>query len=323
MKPSVAACLFLTVFLGACTRPEPFPEKNAGTLVLHLDSLATRAGYTTVETWEKRLRQYNGDGTLIAGVQILIYDSQGILEYNKMCKYDESAEMTLSTGKKYIYILSGCDRLGKTKRDDLRAFLTRLENTRGRFLPMRWYGTVTVGSEPVSVSATMKRTVARVAVTSLQNNLRSHQGVDSSFAFIGRARVKMDVAMNGTSTDRGLVNTDWSSGMTLSQARETSDLTGINLGSVAYGSSLQGLPKCLYSYPSTDLSENELPSLVIAAKIVGTWYYGEIPLGALKANNTYSVDITLQETGPEFPTQIVVSYTIKKWLTGSTTTVNY
>lgn len=324
MRPAyLPVCLLLAAALGACTRPDPTP--GTGTLVLRLDTLDTRGGYTEEQAWEKRLRQYNASGTsIINGVQVLIYDSKGVLELNLLCSQSQSAEYSLSTGKKYVYVLCGCERVGYPSIFDLRAHLLTLGNTRGEFLPMRWYGMATVsGDGPVTVDATLRRTVARVALTGLHNNLRTHQAVESSYAFIGRARVKMDIAMEGTSEDHGLVNTDWSSGLTLAEATAQSDLTGIQLGSVDYGASLTGLPKCLYSYPGTGLSDSELPVLVVAAKIAGTWYYGEIPLGTLKPNNTYSVDVTLQETGPEFPTQIVVSYSIRKWETGDFTTAQY
>lgn len=319
----ITACLLITAVLGACTRPDPVPDKGRGALTLHIDTFATRAGYTDEEPWEKRFRQYNSSGTLKNAVQALIYDSRGVLEFSAMCYPEQDNAFDLSAGKKYIYVLCGCERLSIKTLSSLRAYLASLGDTRGKYLPMRWYGTVTVGSTPVTLTASLKRTVARIALTGIENALRSHQDVEASFAFIGRARVRMDLAMQGTSDDPGLVNTDWSSGLTLAQATAASDLTGINLGAFAYGSALTGLPKCLYTFPTTGLADADKPVLVLAVKVAGNWYYGEIPLNNLKANNTYSVDVRLQEVGPEYPTQIDLSYTLQGWRTGDGTTARF
>lgn len=315
MKPQSLIQQLLVLSIGAvsCTAP----EEGTGSVTLEIVPPAPLSRSESLpdgsDQWEEEA----------ADCQVFIFDGSGTLEMRDAPGTESSLTYNLTTGMKDIHVVSGCPELYPRDIRELESVILELGNTRGKSLPMTGHLPVAVArDEPASHTVALKRCVSRITITAMRNSLLSGLDIETSFVFLRAGRTRIDLPLTGMVPDSGLQNTDYGQFTDFPDCVATSDLVGARTGAIPCGKGSSSVPASLYTFPGAGLEEADFPSLVVATGVRGEWFFGEIPLGELRANTAYTVEVDIRDTGPALTGDLCADGFVTGWKSGASYTEN-
>ena len=319
----------------------PCQEEKTATLNVSLDfeddNQTKATSYVTSQTYE----------TAVNNVQVLVFDSTGAL--NAYVDADKSVTgITINTtaGSKTVWaVVNGPDLSSVTTVSGLSAMAIDLgdnSTTASAGFVMAGSTTCTVSSSTATASISVRRFVARVALTKVSNSLPDSYGslTVNSVALIN---VVGNQNLAGAATpstwynkmgrkDGATASSQIIDGSSYLASCPTLTFKSIS-SSVANGSSLTpSTPYLLYCYPNSTSTDAEGWSssftarktrLVVTATISGTKYYYPIVIDAPTRNTAYTVELTITGLGSTDPDKPVVkgsinaSVTVQGWSAGA------
>ena len=339
--------------LTACNKditPEVAPVQESveeGTISFEVvparDIAVTKAvsAYTTAQTYESQVND----------VQILVFGSDGAINFYKDLGSSTSGSINTTAGTKSVWaVVNGPDLSGIGTLSALQATaldLSANSTTASAGFVMAGSSTATVSSgSSASCAITVSRLAARVALTSVVNNLPSSYGaitinrvflsnVVGNQNIAGSAAVSTWYNKEGRADESTRNTAHIIDGSTYKASCES--LTYRNVGnSVSNGSSLTpSTPYLFYSYAnSATTAPNGFSSsfaaqrsvLVVVATVSGTTYYYPVVLddAVIARNTAYTVGLTITGLGSDDPNKpvskgnLTASVTVSGWATGAT-----
>jgi len=280
----------------------------------------------------------------VRNVQILIFDKDGKLNgYKNAGTATSGIEVGTTSGQKTVWAAVNAPDLSATGSvDELMDIVADLSwNSKSDGFIMAGNKTCSVPGNS-SLSIPVHRTMSRIALTSVTNNLPAAYG-DIKLDNIFLANVVGTYGLNGPADTQTWYNKmgrreDASSSSHIidgstSQA-SCQELTFIGTGlTIKKGSShTPSTPYLFYCYPNGETSDNmgwsspftpRKTRIVAAATIAGTKYYYPITIDSPESNKSYTVSLTISGLGssdPDIPVSkgtISFSVEIEDWGEGA------
>ena len=321
-----------------CQREEEQEQKAALRVSLNLEGdPQTRAtNYVTAQAYE----------TAVNDVQIFVFDSKGALA-TYLDADTKTSDITINTiyGQKTVYaVVNGPDLSGITTQDALEHTAVDLganSTTTSKGFVMVGSNACNVSGTTATVSISVKRLVARVALQKITNSLPDSYGsltVNSVMLInvAGNQNLECTASIstwyNKMGRKDGASATQIIDGTTNLASHPT--LTFMSVGkSVANGGSLApATPYLFYTYQNNSTSEGNGWSntfsarktrLVVTATIGGTKYYYPVSISNPQRNTAHTVELTitgLGSTDPDILVQkgaITATVTVDPWQNGA------
>ena len=321
-----------------CQKEEEQEQKAALRVSLNLEGdPQTRAtNYVTAQAYE----------TAVNDVQIFVFDSKGALA-TYLDADTKTSDITINTiyGQKTVYaVVNGPDLSGITTQDALEHTAVDLganSTTTSKGFVMVGSNACNVSGTTATVSISVKRLVARVALQKITNSLPDSYGsltVNSVMLInvAGNQNLECTASIstwyNKMGRKDGASATQIIDGTTNLASHPT--LTFMSVGkSVANGGSLApATPYLFYTYQNNSTSEGNGWSntfsarktrLVVTATIGGTKYYYPVSISNPQRNTAHTVELTitgLGSTDPDILVQkgaITATVTVDPWQNGA------
>ena len=321
-----------------CQKEEEQEQKAALRVSLNLEGdPQTRAtNYVTAQAYE----------TAVNDVQIFVFDSKGALA-TYLDADTKTSDITINTiyGQKTVYaVVNGPDLSGITTQEDLEHTAVDLganSTTTSKGFVMVGSNACNVSGTTATVSISVKRLVARVALQKITNSLPDSYGsltVNSVMLInvAGNQNLECTASIstwyNKMGRKDGASATQIIDGTTNLASHPT--LTFMSVGkSVANGGSLApATPYLFYTYQNNSTSEGNGWSntfsarktrLVVTATIGGTKYYYPVSISNPQRNTAHTVELTitgLGSTDPDILVQkgaITATVTVDPWQNGA------
>ena len=321
-----------------CQKEEKQEQKAALRVSLNLEGVPqTRAtNYVTAQAYE----------TAVNDVQIFVFDSKGALA-TYLDADTKTSDITINTiyGQKTVYaVVNGPDLSGITTQDALEHTAVDLganSTTTSKGFVMVGSNACNVSGTTATVSISVKRLVARVALQKVTNSLPDSYGsltVNSVMLInvAGNQNLECTASIstwyNKMGRKDGASATQIIDGTTNLASHPT--LTFMSVGkSVANGGSLApATPYLFYTYQNNSTSEGNGWSntfsarktrLVVTATIGGTKYYYPVSISNPQRNTAHTVELTitgLGSTDPDILVQkgaITATVTVDPWQNGA------
>ena len=321
-----------------CQKEEEQEQKAALRVSLNLEGdPQTRAtNYVTAQAYE----------TAVNDVQIFVFDSKGALA-TYLDADTKTSDITINTiyGQKTVYaVVNGPDLSGITTQDALEHTAVDLganSTTTSKGFVMVGSNACNVSGTTATVSISVKRLVARVALQKITNSLPDSYGsltVNSVMLInvAGNQNLECTASIstwyNKMGRKDGASATQIIDGTTTLASHPT--LTFMSVGkSVANGGSLApSTPYLFYTYQNNSTSEGNGWSntfsarktrLVVTATIGGTKYYYPVSISNPQRNTAHTVELTitgLGSTDPDILVQkgaITATVTVDPWQNGA------
>ena len=321
-----------------CQKEEEQEQKATLRVSLNLEGdPQTRAtNYVTAQAYE----------TAVNDVQIFVFDSKGAFA-TYLDADTKTSDITINTiyGQKTVYaVVNGPDLSGITTQDALEHTAVDLganSTTTSKGFVMVGSNACNVSGTTATVSISVKRLVARVALQKITNSLPDSYGsltVNSVMLInvAGNQNLECTASIstwyNKMGRKDGATATQIIDGTTNLASHPT--LTFMNVGkSVANGGSLApATPYLFYTYQNNSTSEGNGWSntfsarktrLVVTATIGGTKYYYPVSISNPQRNTAHTVELTitgLGSTDPDILVQkgaITATVTVDPWQNGA------
>lgn len=321
-----------------CQKEEEQEQKAALRVSLNLEGdPQTRAtNYVTAQAYE----------TAVNDVQIFVFDSKGALA-TYLDADTKTSDITINTiyGQKTVYaVVNGPDLSGITTQDALEHTAVDLganSTTTSKGFVMVGSNACNVSGTTATVSISVKRLVARVALQKITNALPDSYGsltVNNVMLInvAGNQNLECTASIstwyNKMGRKDGATATQIIDGTTNLASHPT--LTFMSVGkSVANGGSLApATPYLFYTYQNNSTSEGNGWSntfsarktrLVVIATIGGTKYYYPVSISNPQRNTAHTVELTitgLGSTDPDILVQkgaITATVTVDPWQNGA------
>jgi len=321
-----------------CQKEEEQEQKAALRVSLNLEGdPQTRAtNYVTAQAYE----------TAVNDVQIFVFDSKGALA-TYLDADTKTSDITINTiyGQKTVYaVVNGPDLSGITTQDALEHTAVDLganSTTTSKGFVMVGSNACNVSGTTATVSISVKRLVARVALQKITNSLPDSYGsltVNSVMLInvAGNQNLECTASIstwyNKMGRKDGASATQIIDGTTNLASHPT--LTFMSVGkSVENGGSLApATPYLFYTYQNNSTSEGNGWSntfsarktrLVVTATIGGTKYYYPVSISNPQRNTAHTVELTitgLGSTDPDILVQkgaITATVTVDPWQNGA------
>ena len=321
-----------------CQKEEEQEQKATLRVSLNLEGdPQTRAtNYVTAQAYE----------TAVNDVQIFVFDSKGALA-TYLDADTKTSDITINTiyGQKTVYaVVNGPDLSGITTQDALEHTAVDLganSTTTSKGFVMVGSNACNVSGTTATVSISVKRLVARVALQKITNSLPDSYGsltVNSVMLInvAGNQNLECTASIstwyNKMGRKDGASATQIIDGTTNLASHPT--LTFMSVGkSVANGGSLApATPYLFYTYQNNSTSEGNGWSntfsarktrLVVTATIGGTKYYYPVSISNPQRNTAHTVELTitgLGSTDPDILVQkgaITATVTVDPWQNGA------
>ena len=321
-----------------CQKEEEQEQKAALRVSLNLEGVPqTKAtNYVTAQAYE----------TAVNDVQIFVFDSKGALA-TYLDADTKTSDITINTiyGQKTVYaVVNGPDLSGITTQDALEHTAVDLganSTTTSKGFVMAGSTTCNVSGSTATVTISVKRLVARVALQKITNSLPDSYGsltVNSVMLInvAGNQNLECTASIstwyNKMGRKDGASATQIIDGTTNLASHPT--LTFMSVGkSVENGGSLApATPYLFYTYQNNSTSEGNGWSntfsarktrLVVTATIGGTKYYYPVSISNPQRNTAHTVELTitgLGSTDPDILVQkgaITATVTVDPWQNGA------
>ena len=321
-----------------CQKEEEQEQKATLRVSLNLEGdPQTRAtNYVTAQAYE----------TAVNDVQIFVFDSKGALA-TYLDADTKTSDITIYTiyGQKTVYaVVNGPDLSGITTQDALEHTAVDLganSTTTSKGFVMVGSNACNVSGTTATVSISVKRLVARVALQKITNSLQDSYGsltVNSVMLInvAGNQNLECTASIstwyNKMGRKDGATATQIIDGTTNLASHPT--LTFMSVGkSVANGGSLApATPYLFYTYQNNSTSEGNGWSntfsarktrLVVTATIGGTKYYYPVSISNPQRNTAHTVELTITGLGSTDPDILVekgaitATVTVDPWQNGA------
>lgn len=340
MKHTLLLSAFVGLTLSAAScRQEPLetPSSEGGRITFEiasdLEDAPTKAisAYTTMLDAEKKIKH----------IQLLIYDSKGVLEQylgNADFTYDgggtetttkvTATTPTLTTGTKTVMAILNCSSIDFSTCSTLSSAQSKTADTPDAFnnksdcfLQFATASVVVEANQTVSANLKAQRRVARVTLAKLTNNLSNSMNITKAYVYLSNGGATSVNVVTGEGSGN-LVNKDGRNGNSVvngGTVMSEQAICAVSSSAINHTKSVTNL--IMYGNPSTE--SGAAPRLTVAATIGGKIYFYSVTLDKFVANTTYTVALTLNHLGTSDPKydnafgQMDVTVTTDAWATGS------
>ena len=264
--------------------------------------------YTTVQPYEKAVNK----------IQLLVFDNAGRLNAYRNLGTSTTASITTTTGTKKIWaVINGPDLSSVATESTLKSKTVSLASnstSASTGFVMAGYTSCALTTSGTSASISVSRLTARIALTSVSNNLPS---------VYPTLTVKKVYAVNvvGSQNLAGTMGASPSLNMGSDKGDAATLLSKTISQPVSRGGSYTpSTPNLFYAYSNGSSTKTRL---VVEAEVSGQTYYYPVTISSLERNKAYTVAVNILNLGSDSPDKPVekgsvnVTVSVAGWQSGA------